>query len=183
MFKARRLAALFRTQPEENMNTPNEFEIREAWQKFLQMPEARDSYHTRRNAGLLQAEVMAGDLPYNANALLLAYRKLKDALDVEPQPVPNQPRVESAPAEADPAEAEKAWVTELEKPLPGENSWQRKIRVAAAKEARARKKYPRAAPSAEFHRDTIRNTNQELATRKARAQQQTIARNTPREEQ
>jgi hypothetical protein len=161
-------------------NTPNEFEIREAWQKFLQLPEARDWHHTRRNAGLVQAEVMAGDLPYTANALLLAFRKLKDALDVEKQPVPSPPIVKSAPAEADPAEAEKAWITELEKPLPGENSWQRKIRVAAAKEARARKKYPRAAPSADIHPDTIRNTNQELAMRKARAQQQ-ATRNTPLE--
>jgi hypothetical protein len=161
-------------------NTPNEFEVREAWQKFLQMPEARDWYHTRRNAGLVQAEVMAGDLPYTANALLLAYRKLKDALDREMQPVPNPPKVESTPADADPAEAEKAWVTELEKSLPGENSWQRKIRVAAAKEARARKKCPRAAPSADIHPDTIRNTNQEMAMRKARAQQQ-AARKTPPE--
>jgi hypothetical protein len=115
------------------MNTPNEFEIREAWQKFLQMPEARNWYHTQRNAGLIQQEVLAGDLPYTANALLLAFRKLTDALDVKQQPVPTPPSVESAPAVD-------------ESSLPGypvrgglEDGWSYQNRVTAWREARAQR--------------------------------------------
>jgi len=76
------------------MNAPNESEVREAWQTFLQMPEASGWYHTRRNAGLLQSEILAGDLPYTADALLLAFRKLKDALDKPaPTPIPAEPPI------------------------------------------------------------------------------------------
>jgi hypothetical protein len=149
------------------MNTPNEFEIREAWQKFLQMPEARDWYHTRRNAGLLQAEVMAGDLPYTANALLLAFRKLKDALEVKQQAVPTPPPVESAP-------------TVDESSLPGypvrgglEDGWSYQNRLTAWREARAQKAWRDgenarmlAQPPAE---STVRRTR---AERKLLAEQQ-----------
>jgi hypothetical protein len=115
------------------MNAPNEFEVREAWQKFLQMPEARDWYHTQRNAGLIQQEVLAGDMPFTAASLLLAYRKLREALDREPQPVPNPPRVESTPAVDESA-------------LPGypirgglESGWSYQNRLTAWREARAQK--------------------------------------------
>jgi hypothetical protein len=114
-------------------NTPNEFEVREAWQMFLQMPEARNWYHTRRNAGLIQQEVLAGGMPFTAASLLLAYRKLREALDVEKQPVPNPRAVESAPS-AD------------ESSLPGypirgglEDGWSYQNRVTAWREARAQK--------------------------------------------
>ena len=115
------------------MNAPNEFEVREAWQKFLKMPEARDWYHTQRNAGLIQQEVIAGDSPYTAHSLLLAYRKLKAALDVKPQPVPNPPTVEPEPAVD-------------ESSLPGypvrgglEDGWSYQNRLTAWREARAQK--------------------------------------------
>jgi hypothetical protein len=114
-------------------NTPNEFEVREAWRKFLQMPEARDWYHTRRNADLVQREILAGDLPFTAASLLLAYRKLRGALDRESQPVPNPPPVESAP-------------TVDESSLPGfpirgglEDGWSYQNRVTAWREARAQR--------------------------------------------
>jgi hypothetical protein len=134
MFKARRLEALCRIPLEENMNSPNEFEVREAWQKFLQMPEASGWYHTRRNAGLVQAEVLAGDLPYTANALLFAFRKLKDALDVKQQPVSTPP----------PAVVPETVVDEST--LPGypirgglEDGWSYQNRVTAWREARAQR--------------------------------------------
>ncbi len=75
--------------------------------------------------------------------------------------------------------AEKAWIAELEKPLPGENSWQTLIRVAEAKDKRLRSKYPRPVPSTQPHPDTIRNTNQQIKMEKARAERQQQARNTP----
>ena len=117
--------------PKENMNAPNEFEVREAWQKFLQMPEARDWYHTLRNAGLLQAEVMAGDLPYTAASLLSAYRKLRDALDKPaPSPIPPEPPI--------------AVVEVREEDLPDypvrgsmENGWKYEQRVTVWREQRA----------------------------------------------
>jgi hypothetical protein len=154
------------------MNAPNEFEVREAWQKFLQMPEASDWYHTQRNAGLLQAEVLAGDLPYTANALLLAFRKLKDALDVKQQPVPIPPPVETAPAVD-------------ESTLPGypvrgglESGWSYQNRLTAWREARAQKAWRDsenarmlAQPPAE---STLRRTR---ADRKLVAEQQQNYRN------
>jgi hypothetical protein len=97
------------------------------------MPEAATFHRTNRNAGLLQAEVLAGDLPYTANALLLAFWKLKDALDVKQKPAPTQPPAESAP-------------TVDESSLPGypvrgglEDGWSYQNRVTAWREARAQK--------------------------------------------
>lgn len=114
-------------------NTPNEFEIREAWTKFLRMPEASGWFHTPRNAELVQREVMAGGLPYTAASLLLAYRRLRDALDLKQQPVPVPPPVESAPAVD-------------ESSLPGfpirgglEDGWSYQNRLTAWREARAQK--------------------------------------------
>jgi hypothetical protein len=114
-------------------NTPNDFEVREVWQTFLTMPEASWWYRTRRNAELVQQEVLAGGMPYTAASLLLAYRKLRDALDVKQQPVPTPPPVESAP-------------TVDESSIPGypvrdglEDGWSYQNRLTAWREARAKK--------------------------------------------
>ena len=115
------------------MNAPNEFEVREAWTKFLAMPEASGWFHTQRNAELVQREVIAGGLPYTAASLLLAYRTLKAALDVKPQPVPAPPKVEPEPAVD-------------ESSLPGypvrgglEDGWSYQNRVTAWRESRAQR--------------------------------------------
>jgi hypothetical protein len=142
------------------MNAPDESEVREAWRKFLQMPEARDWYHTRRNAELVQREVMTGGLPYTAASLLQAYRKLRDALDVKQQPVPIPP----------PAVVPETVVDEST--LPGypirgglEDGWSYQNRVTAWREARAQKAWRDsenarmlAQPSAE---STLRRTRAE----------------------
>jgi hypothetical protein len=141
------------------MNAPNEFEVREAWQKFLQMPEARDWYHTLRNAGLVQQEVLAGGMPYTAASLLSAYRKLRDALDKPtPSPIPPEPPI--------------AVVEVREEDLPDypvrgslENGWKYEQRVTAWREQRKQREWRDKenqrllnAPPAE---STIRRTNTE----------------------
>ena len=115
------------------MNTPNEFEIREAWTAFLKMPEASEWYHTQRNAELIQREVLAGGMPYTAASLLSAYRKLRDALDFKQQPVPAPLPVESAPVVD-------------ESTLPGypvrgglEDGWSYQNRLTAWRETRAQR--------------------------------------------
>lgn len=65
-------------------DTPNDFEVKEAWQKFLKTPEAAELQHTQKNSNLLHREVLAGDLDYSCKALQLAARKLHDALDLKP---------------------------------------------------------------------------------------------------
>jgi hypothetical protein len=112
-------------------NTPNEFEVREAWTKFLAMPEATGWFHTRRNAELIQQEVLAGGMPYTAASLLSAYRKLRAALDKPaPSPIPPEPPI--------------AVVEVREEDLPDypvrgsmENGWKYEQRVTAWREQRA----------------------------------------------
>jgi hypothetical protein len=119
---------------EENVaNSPNEFEVREAWTKFLAMPEASGWYHTRRNAELIQQEVLAGGMPYTTASLLSVYRKLREALDVKQQPVPTPPPAKSTPAVD-------------ESSLPGypvrgglEDGWSYQNRLTAWREARAQR--------------------------------------------
>jgi hypothetical protein len=159
-------------------NTPNEFEVREAWQKFLLMPEARDWYHSWRNAGLVQAEVLAGDLPYTSNALLLAFRKLKDALDKpEPTPKPSEAPIAVADVREEESERERELFAEFERGLPGMNSLQRLQYAVRMKDEYMKKKYPRAIPSTNVHPDTIRNTK---AEQKFVRQQQEAYRNQPK---
>jgi hypothetical protein len=112
-------------------NTPNEFEVREAWTKFLAMPEASGWFHTRRNAEVIQQEVLAGGMPYTAASLLSAYRKLRAALDKPaPSPIPPEPSI--------------AVVEVREEDLPDypvrgslENGWKYEQRVTAWREQRA----------------------------------------------
>jgi hypothetical protein len=112
-------------------NTPNQHDVQQAWQQFLAMPEAATFHRTNRNAGLLQSEVLAGDLPYSANALLLAFRKLRDALDKPaPTPIPTEPPI---------AVAEVREEDLPDYPVRGsmENGWKYEQRVTVWREARA----------------------------------------------
>ena len=74
----------------------------------------------------------------------------------------NDPVIQAAKAQAvrDKEIAdEKAWVAEIERPLPGENEFNRLRRVMALKEERGRKRFPRSVPDSTPHIDTIRRTS------------------------
>ncbi len=76
-------------------------------------------------------------------------------------------------------EVEREWVRKLEIPLPGENEFQRVCRVANAKDARLRKKFPRPTPSQTPAASTVRNTLNEIRGRQQEEERQRISRNTP----
>jgi hypothetical protein len=112
-----------------------EYDVQHAWKQFLAMPEATTFHRTNRNASLLQSEVLAGDLPYTANALLLAFRKLKDALDKPaPTPIPIEPPI---------AVAEVREEDLPDYPVRGslENGWKYQQRLTAWRERRKQREW------------------------------------------
>jgi hypothetical protein len=108
--------------------------------------------------------------------------QLRKQQAAEAQAAANTPEARAAKLQKqldDELAVECEWVRKLEIPLPGENEFQRIIRVTGAKDARRKAKFPRPAPPATPHAQTLLNTKQELAMRKARADAQANARNTP----
>jgi hypothetical protein len=78
-------------------NSPNEFQVKKSWQQFLKTPEASELKTTKKNSDLLHREVLAGDLDYSCQALQLAARTLRDALDLKPVATVTQTKVAPQP--------------------------------------------------------------------------------------
>ena len=123
--------------------------------------ENRDRFPDMTRKSLAQVAKEQADSKAKADAQAAEAERIRQATD----PILKAKREQQA-RDAEIAD-EKAWIAEIERPLQGENEFNRLRRVAGLKEERERKRYPRPVPSSTPHADTLRRTAADTKLRAA----------------